>query len=116
MISKNVPKDGNDKISDSGSAVDELPSQIDSLSEYTPSELSSEIGTESRGRTKYRTIDIQTIREECRHIIRSKEPINTQEVKRLFQTNKRLIPLYDRFGFLSIKIKMRTERNHALGK
>ena len=69
-----------------------------------------------RSRAKFSERDLHIIREECKDVIRSLDPINSVDLERKFTTNKTLIPLYEKFGFSSLKIKMRTERNKVMRK
>ena len=64
-------------------------------------------------RVSYSENDLKIIREECHDIIDSQEPINTLDLKQRFNENCRLRSLLKKFGFNSLKIKMRTERNKA---
>ena len=73
---------------------------------------SSKRGSSSK-RATYSENEIKILREECHDIIYSQEAINAAELKRRFSENKRLLPLLKEYGFNSLKIKMRTERNKA---
>ena len=83
-------------------------------------DISSEFTVSSFGSSKRKAFSDNDLKvfttEECCHIINSTEPIISSEIRRLFQTNRRLIPLYEKFGFLSLKTKMRTERNKSTRK
>ena len=76
-------------------------------------ETESSITCSSSKRVSYSEYDLLIIREECHDIIHSQESINTLDLKRIFNENCRLQPLLKKFGFNSLKIKMRTERNKA---
>ena len=64
-------------------------------------------------RTAYSQNDLSVFREECRDLIHSNQPITKEELKRRFSENPRLALLLKKYGFNSLKIKMRTERNKA---
>ena len=96
----------NDVCEDDDVCIDD----VDIASTFTES------STGSARRRAFSDNDLKIIREECCQIIQSTAPINSAEIRGLFKSNEHLIPLYDRFGFNSLKIKMRTERNKVLNK
>ena len=65
----------------------------------------------STKRVSYSDADLRIFREECRDIIASDKPIISRELKRYFKENSALAILLKKFGFNSLKIKMRTERD-----
>ena len=112
LTSKEENADPDFEIADLSSESEAGKSCIDSdvISTSTVSSCGS-----SR-RKAFSELDLKTIREECGHIIQSIVPINSADLKRLFQSNDRLVTLYDKYGFNSLKIKMRNERNRVMNK
>ena len=101
-----------EKVDNDGDTCSEPANEVDTASNITELSQPSSVG----GRVCYTANDLLIFRQECSHIIRSGKAICTRELKDLFTTNPRLIPLYDKFGFNSLKIKMRTERNKVMKK
>ena len=114
LKSKLTRAKGNSVIVERGEDMetDEEPEYIpDDISEYSNS---TSAGSERRGRrTAYSEKDVRIIREECKKIINSSLPIVSIDLKKLFTTNKRLIPLLKKFGFETLRIKVRTEKKNA---
>ena len=93
------------------------PSDSDSLYDETTNTdtMSYCSSVMSRKRIYYTDADMKILEQECSSIIRSTKPLNGKELTRLFST-KPLLPLLKKFGFKSLKIKMRTERNKYLDR
>ena len=65
----------------------------------------------TRTRTKFKEEHVELIKRHCRPLIEGLGQLSAAEVKRTFKENILLAPLLKLYGFKSIRIKIRTERN-----
>ena len=65
----------------------------------------------TRSRTKFKEEHVELMKRHCRPLIEGVSHLSAAEVKRTFKENILLAPLLEVYGFKSIRIKIRTERN-----
>ena len=67
-----------------------------------------------RRRTKFKESDIAVIKKYCKELIESELPLSKEALNAAFNGTEEMRRMLDEFGFNSLKIKMRTERNRYL--
>ena len=107
VIDNSITDDMSKSIS---SECNGVVSEVDTF-EDDCSDLDSEFSEVSTcRRVSYSKKETSAIREECRSFLHHKGNIDTVSLEQLFKTNKRLIPLYKKFSWKSLKIKISTEK------
>ena len=99
-----------DKASDNNEVDDGYAASSVAYSDGDDDDL---LSTTSVKRVTYTDRDLNIFREECKELINSDSPITKTGLHALFDGNPQLKVLLDKYGFNSLKIKMRTERNKS---